>query len=110
MRARWCIGRMLCTSCEGTGAVKGAVPSLVAGLLGGGRMDVAHLMFGPRKHVGKETPHDLGGLIGIPRLDCDLDRDRIACRRMVDVRGWRGRLVLGQAILSVGAGAVARAV
>jgi hypothetical protein len=62
-------------SSKGTGAVEGAAPSLVSGRLGVGRMDIAHPIFGPRKHVAKETPHDLGGLVGSPSLDRDLDRD-----------------------------------
>ena len=62
-------------SSKGTGAVEGAAPSLVSGRLGVGRMDIAHPIFRPRKHVAKETPHDLGGLIGSPSLDRDLDRD-----------------------------------
>lgn len=90
--------------CKGTGAVESAAPELVTGRLGVGRTDVAHLMFGPREHVAKETPHDLGGLIGTPGMDRDLDRNRIAFPRTVHIRRWRDRLVLGQAILSVGAG------
>jgi hypothetical protein len=89
---------------EGTGAGESVEPSLVTGLVGVGGMDVAQLIFRPSKHAAKETPHDLGGLIGTPGLDCNLDRDRVVRRRMVHFRRWRGRVVLAQAILSVGAG------
>jgi hypothetical protein len=65
---------------EGTSAGKSAEPSLVTGLVGVGRMNVAQLMFRPSKHAAKETPHDLGGLIGAPGLDSNLDRDRVARR------------------------------
>jgi hypothetical protein len=90
--------------CKSTGAVEGAVPSLVTGRINVGRLDVAHLVFRPHKHSAEETLHNLGCLIGAPCLDRDLDRDRIARRRMVDFRRWRGRLVLGQEFLCVGAG------
>jgi hypothetical protein len=79
-------------------------PSLVTGRLVVGRMDVDQLIFGPSKHAAKETPHALGGLTGTPSLDRNLDRDRVARRRMVLFRRWRGRVVLGQAILVVGVG------
>jgi hypothetical protein len=97
-------------SSKRTSAVEGAVPSLIARRLGVDRVNVAQFIFGPRKHVGNESPHDLGGLIGAPGMDRDLDRDYVAVRWMAHhVRHWRSRLMLSQGnLLLWPGGALAR--
>ena len=80
------------------------MPSLVAGRLSVDRMDVAQHMFGTRKHVGNKSPHELGGLIGSPGMDRDLDRHYMAVRWMAYVRHWRSRLMLSQGNLLLGSG------
>jgi hypothetical protein len=88
-------------SSERTSAVEGAAPSLIAGWFSVDRMDVAELIFGPRKHVGNKSPHDLSGLLGSPSMDRDLDRDYMAVRCRAHVRQWRCQLMLSQRTLLV---------
>jgi hypothetical protein len=88
-------------SSERASAVEGAVPSLIAGGFCVDRMDVAELIFGPRKHFRNKNPHDVGGLLSSPGMDRDLDRDHMAARCMGYVPRWRCWLMLRQGSLLV---------